>query len=382
MVESDLQNVLIDFSALKSGGGCQLALNFIDCISNLNDIEFEKYILLLPRTGPLNKLYLKYPKFKYLLSPSDNIFRRIIFEKCKLNRLYKKNSIGKIFTFFGAGLPHPSNIVSIVVVAYPIICYNDSPFWSYLSFYSKFKLKFKNYIRLKRLSKANKILVETPIMKVRISKVLNKDLEEVQFLKPAPSDFVIKNDKEYYNYIKEFKFIVLSGTSPHKNLWRIPELAIELNKLCINFKFVISVSEKDFLKSLKNRYLGLYLNIKDKFSFVGSIHPSEINSFYEGGDFLVSLSDLESFSNNYMEAWKASVPLIVSDRDFSRTICKDSALYIEPHSPVKSALDIYNYISDIELINRRILIGRKLLEDLPDTKERVNFILEYMNNIS
>jgi hypothetical protein len=58
----------------------------------------------------------------------------------------------------------------------------------------------------------------------------------------------------------------------------------------------------------------------------------------------VNLSDLESFSNNYMEAWKANVPLLVSDRDFARGICGESAIYCEPHDAAQIAKCMLEFI--------------------------------------
>ena len=193
----------------------------------------------------------------------------------------------------------------------------------------------------------------------------------------------MSNGNDYLSYASlNPTFLFLSGLAPHKNLWRLPELADELSKFLSQFKFMLSVKKEDFLATLRTIELKKYfIANENKFVFVGTIPPSQIDGYYKKSDFLVSLSDLESFSNNYMEAWKAGIPLIVSNRDFSRSICCDSALYIEPHNPQKAALDISNFVKNYSLINYNVKKGKELLKALPSTSQRTLEIIDIVKSL-
>ncbi|ANW94969.1 hypothetical protein AXE80_01080 [Wenyingzhuangia fucanilytica] len=370
--------IIIDMSAIKAGGGCQLALNYINELSTGKFIIQEKLVFLIPNIGPLsNSLDKKYSNLKFEIAHTDMFFRRFFFEKITLKRIYKKYNIDTIYTFFGAGLPHSNSIKSIVSVAYPIICYDESAFWKHIPVKLKIRQRIVNYLRIMRLKKADLIIAETDVMKKRLVKKIEFPNDNILVCPPSPSGFIKDVLSEYQ--IKEVpSFLILSGCSHHKNLWRLPELVEQLSKT-ISFKLIISVEEHDFIKLLTSvnldcNLLAKYTEYKTFFEFKGTVMPNEIENLYSSCDFLLSLSDLESYSNNYMEAWKTGTPLIVSDYDFSREICRESAIYIDPHDVINTSKIIYKSIKEKELINKMILKGKEYLNELPTREERVNQI--------
>ena len=370
--------ILIDLSPLKAGGGSQLGYNFLKAASETL-ANSSQYIFLIPNSGSLSNASSKYKNLKFIYSPTDSTINRIWFEQFVLKGLYRRFKIDAVFTFFGAGLPHPPNVVSIVNVAYHIICYDESPYWKYISGIEKYKKLIINFARIKRLRYANLILVETEVMKKRLCNTLKRKEHDFKVVLPAPSAFL--DDVlclEKYP-VKNPSFLFLSGVAPHKNLWRLPELAEELLPYVKNFHFVISTSESDFINALNEKDKPVFFKNISLFTFLGTIPPYEISKLYQQCDFLVLLSDLESFSSNYLEAWKAGMPLIVSDRDFSRHICGNSALYIEPHQPKEAARQIGQFIQDGEAIKSNIIEGKKLFEKLPNNDVRFNEIINLIN---
>lgn len=369
---------LVDFSPLKAGGGCQLALNFITELQ-INKVDCSSYIFLIPNSGPLSDLQCQFPYLHYIVSPSSSYLKRIYFEYFKLRRIYNEFNIKKIFTFFGAGLPHPNQIKSIVSVAYPIICYDDSPYWKYIPTKRKHRQILINYLRINRLKKADAIIVETRIMAERLSLVMEKDISQYRIIPPTPSRFVLENVKTI-DPGENFIFLFLSGVAHHKNLWRLPEIGKELAVYTEKFTFMISASEKAFLNHLNQEQTNIYQTVSEHFKFVGSVALDKINQVYLNSDALVSLSDLESFSNNYMEAWKAGVPLIVSDRDFSRFICEDSALYIEPHSPKLVANVLKDVINNSIQLKDLVIKGKERMKSLPESKAKYTLLTSFIEN--
>ena len=70
----------------------------------------------------------------------------------------------------------------------------------------------------------------------------------------------------------------------------------------------------------------------------GQINHYELKNLYKNIDYVFLLSQLESFSNNIIESWYFRKLLIVSNEEWSRSICKEGACYVERNS----IEDIYN----------------------------------------
>ena len=367
-----MQKILIDLSPLKSGGGCQLAYNFLTVLSKLPQ---QHFVILKPDIGPLAEIDTQFTAFEMITAPTSKVAERLRFEHFELPKIYKKHEIEKIFTFFGPGLPHPAHIKSIVSVAYPIICYDDSPFWEHLPFKAKIKQKLVNFARKNRLKKASLIIAETPVMQQRLAQTLHRNEKDIKIIEPAPSLFVTERQAKPTIDPTNPRFLVLSGTLPHKNVWRLLEIAQHLSTQIPNFTITITTTAEQF--AALPHSVPFDAAIADKhFAFKGTVHPSQIGTFYENTDFLLILSDLESFSNNYMEAWKAGVAIISSDRDFARAACINSAVYVEPHNAAETATKMAAIAQDNTARCQLVAEGKALLQHLPDPQQRTQKILD------
>jgi hypothetical protein len=131
-----------------------------------------EFYLILPDKGELNK-YQNVFKQRCIIAPS-NLFERFWFEYIDYKRFIKGKSIHCVYTVFGAGLPRCVGIKSVVNVAYPIICYHDSPYWRHISLRQSLPQKVKNKLRCLRLGSADIIVVETTIMQERVASQLKQ----------------------------------------------------------------------------------------------------------------------------------------------------------------------------------------------------------------
>src|SRR5262249_26505406 len=149
--------------------------------------------------------------------------QRLSFERVQLPLILGTHEIDAIYTFFGIGLPHPRPVVSIVTAAYPIICYPDSPYWSHLSWHARLRGRVRGALRRGRLRRADVILAETEVMRTRLARSLRLPEDRFRLLAPAPSEYVKPLPPAARG--QEWRVLFLSDLSPHKNLWRLYEVA-------------------------------------------------------------------------------------------------------------------------------------------------------------
>lgn len=368
-------NILVDLGAIKSGGGTQLALNFLEQLSRYQNQE-DRFALIMPEVGPLTQSTLEQRYIKRVVSPNSYI-RRLDFEYRSLPKILQRFKIEKVFTFFGSGLPLPTHIQSIVQVAYPIICYPDSQFWKHIAPALRIKTMARNFLRIRRLKRASRIIAETNVMRDRLCNVLGIEPDSVEVIPPAPSEYVRAQVKGTARSKKRFLF--LSGNSSHKNLWRLYAVAQCLKSM--NFKdfvFVITVSRNAYLAALRDSDLDDNL-IDAHFHFLGSVHPADIMQVYDHADFACNFSDLESFSNNYMEAWVVGLPLLVSDRDFARNICGNSAVYVEPHDVQDVANKVIWVVRSQSVCEELVAKGKANLQGLPTQADRFSRVMDILD---
>lgn len=360
--------LLIDFGSIKTGGGAQLATNFLNFMQDYPD-DVEKVFLLIPELGPLSQ-HIDKSRYDGVLVYPNSYWKRKLFELTTLRQFVAENGINVFYTFFGSGIPAPEGVRSIVSVAYPIICYPESAYWKFLPLKPKLINKFLNELRCKRIRMADKVIAETQVMADRLVKHSGIQSNRIEISPPSPSAFLEnrhyqpKQDSFYPN------FLLLGGLDRHKNIWRLPALAEALESQgLMEFAFLISATRDAF----NSAYPECQSNesILDRhFKFLGVIPSQDIQSVYERADFLINLSDLESFSNNYMEAWKSALPLICSNNDFARHICKKSAIYVNPHDPASAAEMIINLLKNKEQQREMVASGKIYLSELPTLEEK------------
>jgi glycosyltransferase involved in cell wall biosynthesis len=366
-------SLLVDCGAIKVGGGVQLALNFINFFRKYPS-HIGKVFFLVPKGGILASRG-NFECDEAVIECPDGYFGRKWFELFFLRCFIRKHDIRAVFTFFGAGLPVGKNVFSVVCVAYPIICYADSSYWGFIPRRRRLRTRVVNYLRIRRIRRASVVVAETDVMANRLASVLKIARDNVVVSPPVPSAFVRPVERTRGTGDQGVRLLVLSGLDPHKNLWRLPSMALEMEALGFDaFTFVVSVDRGTFETA--------YPAVRDsaavldrRFRFVGSIPPDRIQEVYDDSDFLVNISDLESFSNNYIEAWKAGLPLICSRRDFAVHICGASAVYVEPHDPVASASAMIRVIRDRALQESMIIEGAARLRALPLLEEKFVGIL-------
>lgn len=360
--------LLIDFGSIKTGGGAQLATNFLNFMREY-PADVEKVFLLIPELGPLSQ-HIDTSRYDGVLIYPNSYWKRKLFELTTLRNFVKEHRVDVFYTFFGAGIPAPRGVRSVVSVAYPIICYPDSLYWKFLPAKLKFITKILNEMRCQRIRMADKVMAETEVMAKRLIKFAGVKSDSVEISPPSPSAFIQDRTFRQRPEGKKVEILLLGGLDRHKNIWRLPALARALEALGISdFVFLISAS-RDAFNAASPECRGNDDLLDRHFEFLGVIPSQQIQAVYDRADFLMNLSDLESFSNNYMEAWKAGLPLICSDTDFARHICTDSAVYVDPHDPAAAAAIIAKLLENPSQQEQMTRVGKRFLAKMPNLEQK------------
>lgn len=372
-----MQHWLVDAGAIKTGGGVQIALNRLPQLTQALLNNGYRLSLLLPSEGPLVDLNLDH-RIEILRSP-NRWLARILFEYIHLPAWMKSNNLNGIYTVFGFGLPHPKQVTSLVSTANATTCYPDSIYWKRLSGITKIKRRIYTFLRQSRLKKADHWIFETEIMRNRSVDHLQLPADNTHTLSPSPTSFILDQPARTYDHLNNFNITLLTGSESHKNLDSFIRLCSALTKINItNIQFNITLT-KDQLIALAPKNIDL--NLIHSINYLGKIPQNQLQDIYSKTDLIMNLSELESFSNNYMEAWKAGLAQICSDRDFSRHICEESALYVEPFNPESAATLIVDLLKDPQKLNGLAQNGKKQLAQLTTQEDYTARTLSLINEI-
>uniref|UniRef100_A6VTG0 Glycosyl transferase group 1 n=1 Tax=Marinomonas sp. (strain MWYL1) TaxID=400668 RepID=A6VTG0_MARMS len=181
---------------------------------------------------------------------------------------------------------------------------------------------------------------------------------------------------------KEVIVLCPGGPYAHKALDTIPYLAkkLDYNYKDISFKFLLSIDESSD-EWLKIKRLSEQLNISNKVNTTGSYNYANVNSVLEQADIIYVPSILETFSASYIEAFASKVPLVCADREFSKDVCGNAAVYLDPYNYEMASEHFVDLINSpekqVELINNGLL----RLSLYGDQKLRFEKVINYLNSI-
>lgn len=127
-----------------------------------------------------------------------------------------------------------------------------------------------------------------------------------------------------------------------------------------NFEIILDVAQiineknLDILISLTlpaEIYKNLGFEGKKCMRNLGILSQNEMQDAYQSHDALFMPTKLETFGLPYLEALSYGLPILTSDKDFSRDICCDYAIYFSPDSPAE-------IINSFKVLKDQLLKGR------------------------
>ncbi len=371
--------ILINLSTLKTGGGQNVGLNFLSALKQM-DYNANCYYYLVARNSAIHK-YLIQNKFPNIITSSHSPIKRIFLEILKISKSIRKSKIDIIYTYFGYGMFN-KKIPQVCGVAVSNIFFPEIKFWQGNKFQLLVYFLMDKYW-IYGIKNANGLIFENKQMEVRSHSLFNIKPNKTIYIPPSFSQnfenksYTLPSDNRQINC----KLLMLSGWHLNKNIMSVPEIAYSLKKSNINFHFIItaplnnSSEHLTFLKLLKK------YSVEDLVSLIGQVKKEQLKSLYEKIDFVVLMSKLESFSNNVIEAWQFRKPLVISNANWAKEICKDAAYYIERDNPSKIANALIHLYKNESIQKNIVNNGLLKLKEYPTIEEKTMMEMKFIEKI-
>lgn len=363
--------IVLNFVPLKSGGGVQVALDFINSIG-VHGKE-HKWYLVASKDTPFEELTLP-DNCNLIRLVGRNIFKRIWFEEVQANELVASIQPDIIYTQFG---PHWSSVKGTHVVgcAYSNLFYPDVDFWKGYSLFALLKRKLYDVARINRLRKADFVIFETEDLADRAVKVRGFEHDRVNYVLPTVSANIgleVEHEKtklQCAGISSGFNLCLISGYAKNKNIETLVRAAAVIKNRHgrgdVRFVFTLPVDHEGARGVMK---MAGELGVTDQVINIGPIPFEGCAEVYRRCDAAILPATLESFSNNIAEAWAMEKPLFITDMDWSRSLCKDGAIYIDHNNPEDIATKIINFID--QGAGDVVKKGTHQLSTYPSSEER------------
>lgn len=368
--------ILLNASNLKKGGGIQVGDSL--CCS-LKKYPQHKFIVVCSSfmKSTIDRIsgYNNVVSYEYTMtykSPSLLMFGRDKF----MDDLVERYKVDCVLSVFGPVVWVPK-CTHVSGFARPHLVIPESPYYSRFSRKELIVEKLRNVILKKCFERTAKVyFTENPFISQRLEKLI-----------PSAKVVTISN---YYNQIfdnpeqwqqvslPEFDgttLLTVSAAYPHKNM----EIAVGVAKILkeehpeFNFRFVYTINKEDLnveANGINEKLLA------ENFVFTGKVDISECPSLYSQADIEFMPTLLECFTATYPEAMRMELPIITTDVEFARGLCKDAAVYYDPLSAKDAADAIYKVATNKLLKNDLISKGKRRLKDFDNYEQRCDKIIK------
>lgn len=345
-------HVLINAANVTASGAETIAINLLPALLSVND-EFI-FTLLLPDKPSYRSLLFDANTHVIYVSVGKgrlNNIRRIVQLYWVVPRLVNKIGADVCLTLGDIG-PLKVSCPHVLFLQQALLLHSENE----LKTFSEWSLPKRFYMRWHFANSAKHaaaIIVQTPVMAEKVVERYNYPLHKIAVIpQPVPQNVVNHlDDFAPYSSIaqceKKIKLLFLASYYRNKNFEILPAVARELRRRSLGNGVQIFITlDKTYncSKQVRND-----INcFPDIITNLGPIPPQHIVRAFRSSTalFLPTLS--ESYGLIYLEAMACGVPILTSERDFSRWMCKELADYFNPLDPVGIVDAICNFDSRVK----------------------------------
>ena len=374
--------ILLNFVPLKSGGGVQVGLDFL---RQLEENGGDHTWHLVATSGTPFAEISESGNLRLECVVPRNLARRLWFEYVGCRRLINAIAPDVIYTQFGPQWPGGRRSFNVVGCAYSNLFYPEIDFWGALPVHKRVVKAIIDQRRLSRLKMADKVIFETRDLAVRAEAQGVVESGKATVVMPTVSSLVTPEcfhdatRSKCADLPAGYRILLLSVYNRNKNIELLPYIAERLRNsdICPGVKFVITLPKNS---SGANKVLDLArrLGVAEDIVNFGAVPYEGCAELYRACDAVILPAQLESFSNTIGEAWNMQRPLIISDFDWSRSICGDAALYVRYMDAADTARQIEKLVCDEGRRSELIANGTERLKTFPSAERR---FLDYLRLI-
>lgn len=374
--------VVINLVPVSIGGGLQNALSLLRVLSKTS-IENAEFVIFC-RQGSVIEQEAKKNNLRFISFP-NGMKGRLLFEAFYGWRASRDFAADVVFTLFGAPPLGLFGIKKVSGFAYSNIIQTEVDFWGWLPWRQRLKKIIIDFFRYWSVMRSDVIIVETDYLRLRAINGVFKG-KDLRVVKMAPSSVVtsalssgvphcVYSDD---NASRVIRVLYLSGEHPNKRIHLLAPIFFELSKSSLEYKLITTLPQGNYLQSVVDAFSKY--GIAACHENIGPVAPSSVAGILRGSQALINVAKLESFSNNWVEAWAADLPLIVTDAEWARASCGSAAIYVDIDQPIESSKRIHAVLSSEKDSKKLISNGRKMLTSLPSAEERTRQYLEILRS--
>lgn len=371
--------VLLNFYPVQSGGGQQVASNFIKSISK-NNFGHEWFVFV-GEGSELHEQAERYFKSNNILILKYSYLDRIV-NIITVKNFANDKSIEIIYNF--APVLPIKNIPQVVRSVYSNLFFPEIDFWGKMPLHKKTMKKAIDYFRLKGTLKANGLIFENKGMQIRSNKLFNYPLNKTIYIHPSVTVFDEDITSGKYSHLEldvDFKILYLSSWYQNKNITILPKVAKILRDRQLKFKFVLTLDSTNPDVNLRLVSQINALKVSEYFEFIGQVKAIHVHQVIKSCDSMILLSKLECFSSNIIEAFFFNKPLIISDEIWAKEACQNAAIYVDRDSPKDIAESIIKLFRNKELQDQLTTEGNKLLNEFNTPYDKVKKQVMFLEKI-
>jgi glycosyltransferase involved in cell wall biosynthesis len=178
-----------------------------------------------------------------------------------------------------------------------------------------------------------------------------------------------------------FRVLYLTSAHPNKRISRLVPTAAWMRERGVHAVFVVSISS-ECETGRQMRLASTSLGVESYFEYLGTVPVPQVPRVISDCDAMCNLAVLESFTNNVVEAFASSRPLIITRSDWAQAACGDGAIYVDPEDPADIGRAVCRLISDPAYREDIVARGNRRLNEFPTLDQRMGMYRSILFNPS
>jgi len=349
--------ILLDVSNLGATGPEILLRNLLSPLAELaRDVTF---LLLLP-SSKKQEIWELPPNVKAHFVHRSRIreFSRMWDINFALARLSEKLGANLYFTFGDLG-PAKLSIPHIIYLHQAYMVYTEPELNNSLPLSERIKLRYQRSHFSRSVRNASAVVVQTPVVAARLIKLYGVPFDKVSVIRPPLPSHVQKlkdavTTPAVVGKTVTLNLLFLATYYAHKNHAILPGVVKELRHRNLTGKVHIHMSLDGNRRKEETVLLSNLAPDRDIITNMGRLTPNGVRVAFASTDALFQPTLVETFGLIYLEAMAAGKPILTSDRDFSRYVCGDLALYFDPHDPVSIVDAIEHLMTNLAAFRKKV----------------------------